>query len=96
MNMKHKNKLAVCIYNIYNKAVCYREVQNYVCQGWALSSSRQVQSHGVRCHHGVARPQGAGGRNSNQIMRGAANILTTQERTAEKGWSSSLGIGPGS
>jgi hypothetical protein len=36
----------------------------------------------------MARPQAAGG-------TAAANILNTQSRTADKGWSSSLGLGRG-
>jgi len=43
------------------------------------------------CHHGIARPQVAdGGTASN--MEG---ILNKQSRTADKGWSSSLGVGRG-
>jgi hypothetical protein len=49
----------------------------------------------VPCHHGMARPQVADGGNGLQIWRVAANILNKQSRTAEKGWSSSLGVGRG-
>ena len=42
----------------------------------------------------MARPQFADtGRASN--MEGTANILNKQSRTADKGWSSSLGVGRG-
>ena len=45
-------------------------------------------------HHGMARPRVAdGGTASN--MEGAANILNEQSRIANKGWSSSLGVGRG-
>jgi hypothetical protein len=47
----------------------------------------------VPCHHGMARPQVADGRDSLQIWRVAANILNKQSRTADKGWFSSLGVG---
>jgi hypothetical protein len=42
----------------------------------------------VPSHHGMARSQIADG-------RAAANILNKQSRTADKGWSSSLGVGRG-
>jgi hypothetical protein len=43
----------------------------------------------------MAHPQDADGRNGLQIWRVAANILNKQSRTADKGWSSSLGVGRG-
>jgi hypothetical protein len=46
----------------------------------------------VPCHHGMARPQVAYGGDGLQIWRVAANILNMQSRTADKGWSSSLGV----
>jgi hypothetical protein len=49
----------------------------------------------VPCHHGMARPQVADGGDGLQIWRVAANILTKQSRTADKGWSFSLGVGRG-
>jgi hypothetical protein len=49
----------------------------------------------VPCHHGMARPQIADGGDGLQIWRAAANILNKQSRTAERGWSSSLGVGRG-
>jgi hypothetical protein len=49
----------------------------------------------VPCHHGMARPQVADGGNGLQIRRVAANILNKQSRTADKGWSSSVGVGRG-
>jgi hypothetical protein len=50
----------------------------------------------VACHHGMARPQVADGGDCLQIWRITANILNKQSRTADKGWSSSLGVGRGS
>jgi hypothetical protein len=49
----------------------------------------------VPCHHGMARPQVADGGDSLQFWRVAANILNKQSWTADKGWSSSLGVGRG-
>jgi len=43
--------------------------------------------------HGMARPQVGDGRPP--IWKIAANILNKQSRTADKGWSSSLGFGRG-
>jgi hypothetical protein len=47
----------------------------------------------VPCHHGMACPQVADGGNGPQIWRIAANILNKQSQTADKGWSSGLGVG---
>jgi hypothetical protein len=49
----------------------------------------------VPCHHSMARPQVADGGDGLQIWRVAANILNKQSWTADKGWSSSLGVGRG-
>jgi hypothetical protein len=43
----------------------------------------------------MARPQVADGGDALQFWREAANILNKQSRTADKGWSSSLGLGVG-
>jgi hypothetical protein len=40
-------------------------------------------------------PQVADGGNDRQIWRVTANVLNKQSRTADKGWSSSLGVGRG-
>jgi hypothetical protein len=50
---------------------------------------------GVPCHRGMARPQVVDGGDSLQFWRVAANILNKQLRTANKGWSFSLGVGRG-
>jgi hypothetical protein len=47
----------------------------------------------VPCHHGMARPKVVDGGEGLQIWRVATNILNKQSRTADKGWSSSLGVG---
>jgi hypothetical protein len=47
----------------------------------------------VPCHHGMARPQVADGGDALQFWREAANILNKQSRIADKGRSSSLGVG---
>jgi hypothetical protein len=49
----------------------------------------------VPCHHGMARPQVADGGDGLQIWRVSANILNKQSRTADRGWSTSLGVGRG-
>jgi hypothetical protein len=49
----------------------------------------------VPCHHGMARSQVADGGDGLQIWRVAANVLNKQSRTADRGWSSSLGVGRG-
>jgi hypothetical protein len=49
----------------------------------------------VPCHHSMARPQVADGREVLRVRRVAANILNKQSRTAEKGWSFRLGVGHG-
>jgi hypothetical protein len=46
----------------------------------------------VPCHHGLACPQVGDGGGALQFWRVAANILNKQLRTADKGWSSSLGV----
>jgi len=43
----------------------------------------------------MARPWVAGGGDGPQIWRGAANILNKQSGKADKGWSSSWGVGRG-
>jgi hypothetical protein len=48
----------------------------------------------IHCHHGMVRPWVAD-RDGHQIWRVAANILNKQPRTADSGWSSSLGVGRG-
>jgi hypothetical protein len=49
----------------------------------------------VPCHHGMVCPQVADGGDGLQIWRVAAKILSKQSRTADRGWSSSLGVGRG-
>jgi hypothetical protein len=45
------------------------------------------------CHHGRARSQVADGGDALQFWRVAVNILNKQSRTADKGWSTSFGVG---
>jgi hypothetical protein len=49
----------------------------------------------VHCHHGMACPRVADRGDDLQIWRVAANMLNKQSRTADSGWSSSLGVGSG-
>jgi hypothetical protein len=60
-----------------------------------LFKSRYLHVRWLPCHHGIARPQVADGEDTLQAWRIAANILNKQLRTADKGWSSSLGVGRG-
>jgi hypothetical protein len=46
----------------------------------------------VPCHYGMARRQVADGGDAIQLWMAAANILNKQSRTADTGWSSSLGV----
>jgi hypothetical protein len=41
----------------------------------------------------MARPKVADGGDALQVWREAANILNKQSRTADKGWTSTLGVG---
>jgi hypothetical protein len=60
-----------------------------------LDTSKEVGLH-VRSLVTTARcPEVADGGEDLQIWRVAANILNKQSQTAEKGWSSSLGVGRG-
>jgi hypothetical protein len=49
----------------------------------------------VPCHHDMACPQVADRGHALQFWRVAANILNKQSRAADKGCSSSLGVGRG-
>jgi hypothetical protein len=49
----------------------------------------------VPCDHTMVRPQVADGGDDLQILRIAVNILNKQSKGADKGWSSSLGLGRG-
>jgi len=48
---------------------------------------------GCPCHHGMAHPQVADGGDGLQMWRVAASIVNKQSQTADKGWSSSSGVG---
>jgi hypothetical protein len=50
---------------------------------------------GSPCHHSMAHPRVADGRDSLQQFKVAVNILNKQPRTNDKEWSSSLGVGRG-
>jgi len=49
-------------------------------------------SHVRLCHYGMACPQVADGEDGLQTWSTAANVFSKQSRTAEKCWSSSLGV----
>jgi hypothetical protein len=49
----------------------------------------------VPFQHGMAHPQVVDGGDGLKIQRAAANILNKLSQTADKEWSSSLGVGQG-
>jgi hypothetical protein len=49
----------------------------------------------VPCHHGMVHPQVVDGGESLQIRSIGVNILNKKLQTADKEWSSSLGVGQG-
>jgi hypothetical protein len=59
---------------------------------WRCISSSMITGS-LSPRHGAS--SGCGWRNGLQLWRVAANILNKQLRTADKGWSSSLGVGRG-
>jgi hypothetical protein len=61
----------------------------------ATGGTHSNLASGSPCHHGMARPQVEAGRDGLQIWSVAADILNNQSRTADSGWSSSLGVGRG-
>jgi hypothetical protein len=72
--------------NVASNSTTFSILYNYNC------STGHVKW--VPFHHGMARPQVADGEGC-QIWRVPENILNKQSRRAERGWSSSLGIGLG-
>jgi hypothetical protein len=69
-----------------------QQVKLQFCIPW--SSCFWIQRLGsLSPRHGVS--SGCEWRNGLQLWRVAANTLNKQSRTADKGWSSSLGFGPG-
>jgi hypothetical protein len=44
------------------------------------------------CHHGIAHLQVADGGETFQMLKVGVTIVNTQLRTADKGWSSSMGM----
>jgi hypothetical protein len=71
---------------IENNVACWRTWENL---NKAFSKCNRML---VPCHHGMARPQVADGGDAFQFWREATNILNKRSRTADKGWSSSLGV----
>jgi hypothetical protein len=76
----------------YNLILCIHNKHDI--QIWVALLWNHVKS--VPCHHGTACPQVVDGADGLQIWRVTANILNKQPQTADRGWSSSLGIGRGS
>jgi hypothetical protein len=76
------------VLNQYSDSLLFVFVGNYI---YSIIEIFHVKW--VPCHHGMARPQFADGGDGLQIWRVAANILNKQSRTADRGWSSSMGAG---
>jgi hypothetical protein len=66
------------------KCIC---IQTSIC----IMQFREVHVKWVHCLHGMVRPWVADREDGLQIWRVAVNILNKQSRTADSGWSSSLG-----
>jgi hypothetical protein len=73
-----------------NQIFCIPQILNK-----KLEYNRTVHVRWVLCHYGMACPQIANGGDKFQIWRAAVNILNKQSWPADKGWSSSLGVGRG-
>jgi hypothetical protein len=71
--------------------LCVASQRVFIVAVYFVMDSVRNHVRWVPCHHGMARPQVADGRNGLQIWRVAANILNKQSLTANKGWSSSFG-----
>jgi hypothetical protein len=77
------NVIGMKHWSITRERILKEELSDFSFQNWVL------------CHHSMARPQVADGGDALQFWRVAANILNKQSRAADKGWSSSLGVGRG-
>jgi hypothetical protein len=97
-------KLNLFYSSVYNTTTFFIRSYTFTCFGFnrpssgiSLFAGNSFGNH-VRwapCHHGMARPQVADGGDALQLWREAVNILNKKSRTADKGWSSSLGVGRG-
>jgi hypothetical protein len=76
---------------------CYVLYENSLQQKLCNNTSKKTLAmfKWVHCHHGMARPRVADRGDGLQIWRVSSNILNKQSRTADSGWSSSLGVGRG-
>jgi hypothetical protein len=96
----HINLIIRVIYMIYIMYVMCVGLVIYVCihvrwvschHGMARPLVADVRW--VPCHHGMARPLVADGGDGLQVCRVTETVLNKQSRRADKGWSSSLGVG---
>jgi hypothetical protein len=67
-------------------------LKNYAPANVEFSSIGFSHVKWVPCHHGMARLQAADGGDALHVWSVAANILNKQYCTANKEWSSSLGV----
>jgi hypothetical protein len=77
------------VYVVWTYATVYVYIHIIYCIGLGIHAKWDHR------HHGMARPRVADIGDGLQIWREAANILNKQSRTADSGWSSSLGVGGG-
>jgi hypothetical protein len=66
-----------------------------VCTKLLMIMQLRVHVRWFPCNHDMARPQVAEGGGAIQFWSVAEHILKKQLRAADKGWSSSLGVGRG-
>jgi hypothetical protein len=73
--------------------VCSMSYPSFPSRFNNLNNIRSMISGSLSPRHGAS--SGCGWRKGLRIWRVAANTLNKQSRTADRGWSSSLGVGRG-
>jgi hypothetical protein len=107
-NVSQNNGFAYfgCFHIEYRKTKYFELTGNYACPkfnmfvilSWVQFRFVSVIPNHVRwvpCYHGMVRPQVADGGDTLQFWRVTANILNKPPWTADKGLSSSFGVGRG-
>jgi nitrous oxidase accessory protein NosD len=93
VNRYHMVQDIDCGRAVVNRVIDLRVPSNI--RGISLINDRPTYVKSVHCHHGMAHPRVAERGDGLQIWRVAVNILCKQSRTADSGWSSSMGVGRG-
>jgi hypothetical protein len=70
-----------------------KKLRQYMAAIFGKNQGCSMLSGSLSPRHGAC--SGCGWRNGLQVWRVAANTLNKQSRTADKGWSSSMGVGRG-